>query len=318
MNNTQTGLEDQNMNNMQKKSEAQHINEGNKRFQVWKSHPLVAYFVLAYAITWLFLGLVALHSHGLLALPSGLIFPLTLVGSIGLLLAALLLTVTTTGKRGMRAFFRQLLIWRVNPWWYLVVLFEPALVTLIVLAVTSLLGGPSFNFAHPPVVQRPPLPLPSGISPYLLIVPLFLLGGLLGGPLGEELGWRGYALAKLQSRYSALGASLILGVLWAVWHLPFFFMPGTTQSTTPFLLFAFGTLANSILFTWVYNHTRGSVLLTFLFHNALNITALYLPLSLWNDWQGVVAQCLVALVVVIIAGPARLSRRLSSRQTSSW
>jgi len=155
------------------------------------------------------------------------------------------------------------------------------------------------------------LPLPGGVNPWVLLVPVFLLGGLLGGPFGEEPGWRGFALAKLQSRYSALVASLILGVLWGVWHLPFFFIKGTTQSTTPFLLFALSTVANSILITWVYNHTRGSVLLTLLFHNALNITALYLPLSLWTgtDWRGAVTQCLVALVVIIAAGPARLSRR---------
>ncbi|WP_126580474.1 hypothetical protein [Tengunoibacter tsumagoiensis] len=76
-------------------------------------------------------------------------------------------------------------------------------------------------------------------------------------------------------------------------------------------IFACGTIADSILITWVYNHTRGSVLLAFLFHNALNITALYLPLSLSDNWQGVVAQCLVALIVVIATGPARLSRQPS-------
>ena len=278
-----------------------------------KSHPLVSFFVLTYAITWLTLGLVALASHELLPfhIPSVITPFLTPVGSCGPLLAALLLVATITSKDDRRAFFRKWLIWRVGFQWYLVVLFEPALATLIVLAGTSLLGGPSFDFAHPPIAQRSPLPLPSGISPWLLIVPLFLLFGLLGGPLGEEPGWRGYALAKLQDRYSALGASLLLGILWAMWHLPFFFIPGTIQSTTPFLLFACGTLANSILITWVYNHTRGSVLLTFLFHNALNITAVYLPLSLWDNWQGVVAQCLVALIVVIAAGPARLSRRPS-------
>jgi membrane protease YdiL (CAAX protease family) len=311
----QANLKKQHTNSMQTSLKDQDKNEGKNWFRVWKSHPLVAYFVLAYAISWLFLGLVALHSHGLFSLPSGLIFPLTLLGSISPLPAALLLTATTTGKEGMRAFLRQLFIWRVSPWWYLVVLLEPAIVTLIVMIGTSLLGGASFDLAHPPVVQR--LPLPSGINPWFLIVPVFLLGGLLGGPFGEEPGWRGYALPKLQDRYSALGASLILGVLWTVWHLPFFFLPGTVQSTTPFLIFALGTIANSILFTWVYNHTRGSVLLTFLFHNALNITALYLPLSLWVNWQGVMAQCLVALVVVIAAGPARLSRRSSSGQTLS-
>jgi membrane protease YdiL (CAAX protease family) len=297
------------MENMQKNSENQNIYKGNKRFWIWKSNPLVAFFVLTYAITWLCLGSIILHSHEFLALPSSLIFPLKLIGSISPLLAALLIIATTTNKGGMQNFLRPLLIWRVKPWWYLVVLLEPFIVTLIVLTVTSFLGGPTFDFPHPPVIEEPPIPLPSGINPWLLIVPLFLLGGLLGGPLGEEPGWRGFALPKLQSRYSSLVASLILGVLWTVWHLPFFFIPGTTQSTTPFFIFALGTLANSILFTWVYNHTRGSVLMVLLFHNALNISDLYLPLSLWHDWQGVAAQCLVALIVIIIAGPARLSRK---------
>ncbi|WP_220203324.1 CPBP family intramembrane glutamic endopeptidase [Reticulibacter mediterranei] len=313
----QANRKDQHINDIQTNRKDQHTNGRMNQFRVWKSHPLVAYFVLTYALSWLLLGLVALSAHGLISLPSSLIFPLTFVGSIGPLPAALLVTATTTGKGGMRAFFRQLFIWRVNLWWYLVVLFEPALVTCIAIAATLFLGGPTFDFAHPPVVQRPPLPLPAGINPWLLIVPLFLLGGLLGGPAGEEPGWRGFALAKLQDRYSALGASLILGALWTVWHLPFFFIPGTSQSTTPFFVFALGTLANSILFTWVYNHTQGSVLMTFLFHNALNITALYLPLSLWDQWQGVVAQCLVALAVVIATSPTRLSRRLSSEQTPS-
>ncbi len=302
---------------MQIKLKEQYLPEKKSRLEILKSRPLVAYFVLSYGITWLLLGLVALSAHGLLTLPSSLVSPLTLVGSISPLLTALLLTATTTGKGGMRAFFRQFFIWRVNPWWYLVVLFEPALVTLIAIVGTFFLGGPAFDFAHPPVVQQPPLPLPSGINPWLLIVPLFLLGGLLGGPAGEEPGWRGFALPKLQDRYSALGASLILGALWAVWHLPFFFIPGTFQSTTPFFIFALGTIANSILLTWVYNHTRGSILMMFLFHNALNITGLYLPLSVLNHWQGMVAQCLVALVVVIVAGPAHLSRRSSSGQTGS-
>lgn len=288
---------------MQANLKGQEDNERKNRSRAWKSHPLVAYFVLAYAITWLLLGPVALHSHGLISLPSGFITPFTYVGSIGPLLAALLLTATTTGKGGMRAFFRQMFNWRVSPWWYLFVLFEPAIVALIVMACQSLPGGASFDLAHPSVVEE--LSLPSGINPWLLIVPVFLLGSLAGGPFGEEPGWRGYALPKLQERYSALGAGLILGVLWTVWHLPFFFIQGTSQSSTPFFIFALGTIADSILITWVYNHTRGSVLLAILFHNALNITDLYFPLSLWDDWQGVTAQCLAALVVVIAFGPKR-------------
>jgi membrane protease YdiL (CAAX protease family) len=286
-------------------------------FHGWKSHPLVTYFVLTYAISWLTLGWVALASHGLLPFntPSGLRSLLLLVGSSGPLLAALLLVATTTGKGGWRAFFRQFLIWRVGLWWYLVVLLEPALVTLLVQVGSTVFGGASFNLAHPPVIQR--LGLPPGANPWLLLVPVFLLGGLVGGPLGEEPGWRGYALARIQDRSSALVASLILGVLWGVWHLPFFFIKGATQENTPFFLFVLGIVASSVLITWVYNHTKGSVLLALLFHNSVNITALYLPLSLVDDWQGVLAQCLVALIVVITAGPAYLAWQLPYGQTTA-
>lgn len=130
---------------MQTHLKDQHNNERKNRFRVWQSHPLVAYLVVAYAITWLFLGQVVLSAHGLLSLPSSLIFPLTFVGSIGPLPAALLVTATTTSKGGMRAFFRQWFIWRVNLRWYLVVLFEPVIVTFIAM-VGTFSGRNHFRF----------------------------------------------------------------------------------------------------------------------------------------------------------------------------
>ncbi|WP_165423449.1 CPBP family intramembrane glutamic endopeptidase [Ktedonosporobacter rubrisoli] len=285
------------------------------RSQGGKPSSLIAYFVLAYAITWATLGLVALASQGLLPfpLPSGLRSLLMLIGSSGPLLAALLIVATTADKGGMRAFFRPWLTWRVGLRWYLVVLFEPALAILLAMAGAFLLNGTTFNLAHPAVVRQ--LDLPLGINPWLLIIPVFIVGGLIGGPLGEEPGWRGFALARLQNRFGPLTASLLLGLLWSMWHLPFFFIKGTSQSSTPFLLFVLGTVANSVLIAWVYNHTRGSVLLALLFHAALNMTALYLPISLWNDWRGVTIQCLVALSIVIISGPTRFARQASAEQT---
>jgi hypothetical protein len=121
----QANLKKQQMNSMQTSLKDQDKKEEKNRFRVWKSHPLVAYFVLAYAISWLFLGLVVLNAHGLLSLPSSLIFPLMFVGSIGPLPAALVVTATIAGKGGMRAFFRQLFIWRVSPWWYLELIRKP-------------------------------------------------------------------------------------------------------------------------------------------------------------------------------------------------
>jgi uncharacterized protein len=290
------------MDTMQASIKAQVVNERNNRLRGWKSHPLVAYFLLAYALSWLGWVPLALESQKLLpfSIPSGLTSSFMLLGSCGPFLAALLLVIMTQGVGGIRPFFRQFLIWRVHFRWYLLVLFEPVLVTLAVLVFVSLPGEASLTFAHPAVIHQ--LGLPASANPWVLIVPVFLLVGLVGGPLGEEPGWRGYALAKLQGRYGALVASLILGVLWTLWHLPLFFIQGTSQSTTPFFLFALSTIASSILITWVYNQTRGSVLLALLFHTALNMTWLYLPLSLFADWRVVLTHCLVALVVVMVSG----------------
>lgn len=298
------------MNAIQASLKTHHVNESGSQLRGWKSHPLVAYFLLAYVLSWLGWVPLALGSQRLLpfSIPSGFTPAFMLLGSCGPFLAALFLVVMTQGLKGIRTFFQQFLIWRVGFRWYLIVLFEPVLVTLIAMVFVFLLGGTSFNLAHPQVVHQ--LSLPPDANPWALIVPVFLLVGLVGGPLGEEPGWRGYALPKLQDRYSALVAGLVLGVLWTVWHLPLFFIEGTSQFTTPFLLFALSTIASSILITWVYNHTRGSVLLALLFHTALNMTWLYLPLSLFADWQVVMMHCLVALAVIIITGPAHLSRQV--------
>lgn len=274
--------------------------------RLWKSHPLVAYFVLAYSFSWLIWGLLILNSKELLPFhfpfDSVVFLVLESLGSFGPLLSALVLVTITQGVAGVRVFFRQLLIWRVGLQWYGVALFGPVLLTLIAQTATSLLSEGS-------VVGATFIPRFTGINLWLMIVPMFLLEGLITGPLGEEPGWRGYALAKLQGRYSALGASLILGVLWSLWHLPLFFIAGTVQSQISFLIFALTTTGYAVLITWIYNHTRGSVLLTLLFHTSLNTTEFFLPFALIGNWQGSVVVWLAVLIVVVVTGPARLSRR---------
>src|SRR3712207_6537622 len=89
--------------------------------------------------------------------------------------------------------------------------------------------------------------------------------------MGEELGWRGYALPRLLARRSALAASLILGLLWGLWHLPTFYVLGAPQHGLPISAFLLLTMAYSVLFTWIYLHTRGSVLIATLFHSAINL-----------------------------------------------
>jgi membrane protease YdiL (CAAX protease family) len=138
----------------------------------------------------------------------------------------------------------------------------------------------------------------------------FLIFDLLTN--GEEMGWRGYVLPRLQAKHSALVSSLILGVVWALWHLPRYFAPGNTGS---FGLLMLKLLADAVIYTWVYNNTRGSLLLTTILHAAGNTAGIFLPMA--NTQSGehldvyitaIAFLILTAIVVTITAGPRRLSR----------
>jgi membrane protease YdiL (CAAX protease family) len=103
-----------------------------------------------------------------------------------------------------------------------------------------------------------------------------LVFNLFSGPLAEEAGWRGFALPRLQSRYNALTSSLILGVIWCLWHLPLFFLPGASQQGIPFPIYLLLVVTLSIYFTWLYNNTRGSLIITVLAHFSFNISGGFL------------------------------------------
>jgi membrane protease YdiL (CAAX protease family) len=125
----------------------------------------------------------------------------------------------------------------------------------------------------------------------------FLVGQLILGPLGEELGWRGYALPRLLQRFSPLAASLILGVIWGVWHLPSFFVSSLVQSSLAIPVFLFGALCMSILATWLYLHTGGSVLITVLFHLAFNASLSAFGASFAGLTTAMAACALLAVVL---------------------
>ena len=138
----------------------------------------------------------------------------------------------------------------------------------------------------------------------------------VGGGL-EEFGWRGYALGRLQRGRSALVASLILGLLWGLWHLPLHFISGTTQATIPIWQFVIQTMVLSVLYTWLFNSTRGSLLIAILFHTIGNTTAALLPpffgASL-GRWVNFGLLLVFTLVVVGIWGPKTLTRKAASSE----
>jgi membrane protease YdiL (CAAX protease family) len=219
-----------------------------------RAFPLM-YFVLALAVTWVLWWLAVLDARGLISVP----IPAQPLGAFGPLVAAVIVTAQESGRAGLRSLLGRILQWRVAPIWYGVAILGPILLYLAALALEVLLGG-----------QPPSLGSLVGVLPIVGIITVYMVFFVA---LGEEVGWRGYALPALQARYGALVSSAILGVLWCLWHLPLFFNPDLHYSDLPFLLQLAFQIPAAILFTWVFNSTGGSVLLAILMHAVLNASS---------------------------------------------
>lgn len=256
--------------------------------------PLVTFFALTFALSWTFeIPLVVLGDG--IAGTRGLVLNILAANVPSAL--AIVLTVMVLGRRSLRKLLGRLLIWRVDPLWYLVVL-GPAALAGGMVALNALLGGPAMGLGMP-----------------LLGAAAFLAFSVFpGSALGEEIGWRGYALPRLQTGRSALGASLILGVIWGFYHLPLYFTGQAGRPLGLFPLFVVSTIALSVIITWVYNGTGGSLLLVVLLHATYNLplTLLIAPLGSrvtvpFLLYVGLLV--VAAIVVVIVAGPKHLSRK---------
>jgi membrane protease YdiL (CAAX protease family) len=273
---------------------------GKSRFvQLFTRYPVAIGFLLMFTLTWpLDLGLAA-QSRGLL--PFYIPPVLGLFVGYGFVAASLIMTGIGSGKAGITGLLRRLLIWRVGLPWYGVVLFGSAAIDLAAIGIHVLLGGTMPDFAKPFARQ---LVGPS-LNLWLAALAFLLIQVLTNG---EEFGWRGYALPRLQALYSALAASLIIGVIWAFWHLPKFLTAGDAHDYS-FWVFALHEIGLAILCTWVFNNTRGSLLMALLFHAALNTADVFLPIipSAVGDTRPMLIamglRCVAALVVVIVAGP---------------
>lgn len=226
-----------------------------------EAHDLRLFFLIAFAWSWLLHLSRLLDTAGWLDLPYGVSPILGNLAVIGPAVAAFVLTGLLAGKTGMRELWRRGWEIRFRKIWLLPALLLMPTSGLLTLVLLTALGKPvAWEYALPPA----------------MIVPIGLLIWL-GGALPEEYGWRGYALDRLQSRMNPTLASLALGLIWSVWHLPLHYIPGTTQAAIPIGEFAIQTVVLSVLYTWLHNHTGGSVLVASLFHSAGNLTGALLP-----------------------------------------
>jgi uncharacterized protein len=256
--------------------------------QVMRQHPLFFFFVMSYAFSWIIVIPYVLSVWGILKGDYTIAY--ILKPFVGPALAAIIMTLITDGKEGLHR-LRQRLDQRRAGWqWYLLILLGiPALILLGI------------------VIQPGTLASFQGLAPSLLVTyPLYFVVVFFGVAWPEEIGWRGFALPRMQPRYGPLRGTLLLGVLWCFWHLPYFLTPahgggpGTAFATylTSFSYFFLMVMAIAIIFTWIFNHTGGSIFIANVAHAAIDTPQLvWIPLFLAVDEASMNLATLVAFGV---------------------
>ena len=264
-----------------------HFNTGNMGNT---NKPLVIFFVLAFVIAWSLMGLAIVNHYGLVDFAPP-VEPFLILGSwVPNLAAFMVVAWVLKRKGGIRKLFLGWTQYRVAPQWYLVIL-SPVFIGILTILFFHRIYG------YSPIAE-------TLLDPASLVA--ILVFTTITGAMGEELGWRGFALPWLQTRFSALGASLVLGVLWSLWHLPLWFA-GLGFEVIPYWAYFLVGVSFTVLATWVCNNTRGSLLMASLFHLTLNVSvnmfdsrAFPLHAMLFILYAG---------IVTLVAGPRHLSRK---------
>ena len=271
-----------------------------------KTHVTI-FFVLTIAWTWLLWGIPALESNGLISVSiSSDLF--TALGGLSPILVALPMTYVTKGWDGVIRLLKRGADFRFEKeWWIPLLSLVPAVFLISYFIVGMLQTVPPLDFER-----------------FLQRFPMQFFYFFFGVAVTEEFGWRGFALDRLQTtfrnkRHTAVISSVVLGLVWGFWHLPFFFTTGTSQAGWSFWLFLWLTVMVSILFTWLYNNTNRSVLSALVFHTTLNLSINFIPIflihfyytNLTTDLAFLVVNILVTVIVMSIlaySGTERLVR----------
>lgn len=264
-----------------------------------RRHPIATFFALAYGISWVLwapLWLPAFGVHGLPVVPFH-----HALGALGPITAAFLVAAMEAGQAGPADLLRRMGLRRGGLIWVAVALLAPYVLLALAVVAASLLGGERVSLAG--LGRSPEFPQFSALG--------FLVYSIVSFGFGEEVGWRGFALPRLQARHSALFASLLLTLGWALWHLPlFFYRPGyTSMNAAGVAGWFFSLLTGAVLLTWLYNESRGSILVVALFHATVDVvfTSDTSSPSVVNAVGALIT--VWGIIVLVVAGPRYLSRR---------
>jgi uncharacterized protein len=259
------------------------------------------YFLATYLWSGVFGGLAILMD---LSMESAAGLVLVLLAALGPMVMGIAFTYLTRDKEGRRDYWRRIVSFkRIPAKWYLIIfLFVPILNGLAAL-LDLLTGGTGATWGETALNA---LTNPASIILSILFATLF--------PFIEELGWRGYLLDRLQEKYSALVSSLILGILWSLWHLPTFFIRDSYQAslgigTPAFWLFFAGIVPLTFVFTWIYNNTSRSTLAVILFHAMVNFTGELFTLSERADTYSILLWFVAAIGITVIWSAKTITHR---------
>jgi membrane protease YdiL (CAAX protease family) len=283
------------------------------RPSVLARHPLVSYFLIAFVFSWLVFLLGPLTYYGVLGLSPQLVGYLAIAGLLGPVLSGFIMSAATEGRAGVVDLLRRMVLWRVGVGWYLfAILGIPA---VMVLATIVLRPGAlaSFDFSAQPFT----------LSYLIALISIVLIGG----PLLEEPGWTGFAQPRLQRLHGPLLGGLILGVLWALWHLPSFLIPSQNLRDIPprgtildFVVFALALVGLRLVIIWVVNNTRGSVLMAVLSHASWNafysaaLIGLFPVRSVLGSYLNLTIAAGAMALVIIVLTRGRLGYRPEAAQ----
>ena len=264
-----------------------------------KGHSLVIGIFLMFLLTWP----IDLSNSGVL--PIQFPFLVYLFLGWGFVFASVSMTWLTHGKDGVVRLLKRYLQGRISWKWYLVAFLLEPVCTVLGVYINAALTGVAPDFSH--VMAREIFGESARL--WLFVLPFFLIDFIANG---EEIGWRGYVLPRLQSKYNALTSTLILGAIWGFWHLPKFLSHWNTVSFAWFMLHS---MAFAVTLTWLYNGTKGSLLLVTIMHASANTVGIFFPMAdtVSSENMGayisyILLEVIVAITVILVTGPERLSR----------